>query len=285
MHTKKTLSSALKTFFSRGIIVYISVGIIVLFVFCAAFAGILSPYDPNKMQLTDAMSGVSAKHIFGCDPFGRDVLTRLMYGAQVSLLASFFSCLFAAVVGILLGLIAGYYEGAARSVIMRYVDLQLSIPPLLFTIVLGLFLGHGMFGLVIALGFGLIPTFIRLMYSMVTSIKSSDYIVALRIANIKNYKIILKHLLPNSFPPMITLFAMNMAYSVMLEATISFLGIGIQQPTASWGNMVSDGCKYMLSEPLLMVIPGVCVALLAISFNIIGDSLRDTLDPRLRGKL
>lgn len=286
MHKKRKIQNgALKTFFSRGIIVYVSVGIILMFIFCAVFADKLSPYDPNKMKLMDKLNSASLQHIFGCDTFGRDVLTRLMYGARVSLIASLLSGTFAACTGMLLGLLAGFNKGILRSIILRYVDLQLSIPPLLFTIIIGLFLGHGMGGLIIALGFGMIPSFIRLMYSVVLSIKNCDYIVALRIANVKSYKIVFKHLLPNSFPPMITLFTMNLAYAILLESTISFLGIGIQQPTASWGNMVSDGCKVLLQQPLLTFMPGICVALLAISFNIIGDSLRDAMDPRLKGKL
>jgi len=181
--------------------------------------------------------------------------------------------------------LAGYYEKAAALIIMRYVDIQLSIPPLLFTIVIGLVAGHGLGGLIFAISFGLIPGFTRLMYGIVLSIKESDYIVALRLADIKSYKIILKHLLPNSFPSMIVMFATNLGSAIMLESTLSFLGIGIQMPTASWGNMVSDGYSYLFTNPMLALLPGVCITLIVVAFNIIGDGLRDALDPRLRGKL
>ena len=195
------------------------------------------------------------------------------------------ACLAAAIIGMLLGLLAGYYEKAAALIIMRYVDIQLSIPPLLFTIVIGLVAGHGLGGLIFAISFGLIPGFTRLMYGIVLSIKESDYIVALRLADIKSYKIILKHLLPNSFPSMIVMFATNLGSAIMLESTLSFLGIGIQMPTASWGNMVSDGYSYLFTNPMLALLPGVCITLIVVAFNIIGDGLRDALDPRLRGKL
>ena len=279
------IKSFLRTFFSRGIIIKISVVIAFVFIAGAVFAPVIGRYDPNAIELSNALSASGNGHIFGTDAYGRDVFTRLLYGARISLLASVFSCLAAAVVGMLLGLLAGYYEKAVALIIMRYVDIQLSIPPLLFTIVIGLIAGHGLGGLIFAISFGLIPGFTRLMYGIVLSIKESDYIVALRLADIKNYKIILKHLLPNSFPSMIVMFATNLGSAIMLESTLSFLGIGIQMPTASWGNMVSDGYSYLFTNPMLALLPGVCITLIVVAFNIIGDGLRDALDPRLRGKL
>ena len=279
------IKSFLRTFFSRGIIIKISVVIAFVFIAGAVFAPVIGRYDPNAIELSNALSASGNGHIFGTDAYGRDVFTRLLYGARISLLASVFSCLAAAVIGMLLGLLAGYYEKAVALIIIRYVDIQLSIPPLLFTIVIGLIAGHGLGGLIFAISFGLIPGFTRLMYGIVLSIKESDYIVALRLADIKNYKIILKHLLPNSFPSMIVMFATNLGSAIMLESTLSFLGIGIQMPTASWGNMVSDGYSYLFTNPMLALLPGVCITLIVVAFNIIGDGLRDALDPRLRGKL
>ncbi|WP_373263942.1 ABC transporter permease [Hungatella hathewayi] len=279
------IKSFLRTFFSRGIIIKISVVIAFVFIAGAVFAPVIGRYDPNAIELSNALKASGNGHIFGTDAYGRDVFTRLLYGARISLLASVFSCLAAAIIGMLLGLLAGYYEKAAALIIMRYVDIQLSIPPLLFTIVIGLVAGHGLGGLIFAISFGMIPGFTRLMYGIVLSIKESDYIVALRLADIKSYKIILKHLLPNSFPSMIVMFATNLGSAIMLESTLSFLGIGIQMPTASWGNMVSDGYSYLFTNPMLALLPGVCITLIVVAFNIIGDGLRDALDPRLRGKL
>lgn len=279
------IKSFLRTFFSRGIIIKISVVIAFVFIAGAVFAPVIGRYDLNAIELNNALKASGNGHIFGTDAYGRDVFTRLLYGARISLLASVFSCLAAAIIGMLLGLLAGYYEKAAALIIMRYVDIQLSIPPLLFTIVIGLVAGHGLGGLIFAISFGLIPGFTRLMYGIVLSIKESDYIVALRLADIKSYKIILKHLLPNSFPSMIVMFATNLGSAIMLESTLSFLGIGIQMPTASWGNMVSDGYSYLFTNPMLALLPGVCITLIVVAFNIIGDGLRDALDPRLRGKL
>ena len=156
---------------------------------------------------------------------------------------------------------------------------------MLFTLILGLVFGRGMLGLIIALGFGMIPGFVRLMYSTVLSLKESDFVTALKLGNIPSTAIIFKHLLPNTFAPMVTMFAMNMGSAILLESTISYLNLGIQQPNASWGNMVSEGQKYLTTHPLLCIIPGVCVMLLTVAFNILGDSFADAFDPKLRGKL
>lgn len=279
------LKLLLKIFFSRGIIVKISAVIAVLFILFAIFAPLLTPYHPNEIKLSDSFLEPSSEHLLGCDLYGRDVLTRLLYAARVSLLSSFFSTFLAAVIGMLLGLVAGYYEGVIGVLIMGYVDVQLSIPPLLFIIVIELIVGHGFGGMIIAISFGLIPGFVRLMYGIVLSIKRNDYIVAVRSANVKNYKIIFKHILPNSFPPMIIMFVLNLGMAIMLESILSFLGIGIQMPTASWGNMVADGYSYLFSAPLLAFMPGICITLTILAFNVLGDSLRDAIDPRLKGIL
>lgn len=279
------LQGFLRTFFSRGAIVYICSAIILVFIICAIAAPLLTKYDPNQIDLISSLTEPNGEHLFGCDLHGRDVFARILYGARVSLISSVLSCILGASVGMLLGLIAGYCEGAIGTLIMRYVDLQLAIPPLLFTIIIGLIAGHSLIGLVIAISFGMLPGFIRLMYGLVLSVKENDYIVVLRFAKIPTWKIILKHLLPNTFPSMIVMFTMNLGSAIMLESMLSFLGIGIQAPTASWGSMVADGYQYIFNRPFLAFIPGICITLTVIAFNIVGDSLRDALDPRLKGKL
>ncbi len=280
------LSQSLKRFFSRGVIVRISVAILAVFLVGMIIGPFLSPYDPNAINLRDFLAQPSSKHLLGTDAQGRDVLTRLIYGARISIVACFFACLSSAVIGIILGLIAAYWDGSAASVIiMRYVDFQMSLPAMLITVIAGLFLGYGLLALIIAIGIGFVPSYIRLIYSIVLQIRESDYVMALKVANIKSWKIIVKHLMPNSIPSIIVMFAMNLGKAIMLESTLSFLGIGIQAPQASWGTMVADGYQYIFRRPALCLAPGICIALLVISFNIIGDSLRDTLDPRLRGKI
>ena len=285
MAKKKVKNEKLQVFFSRGPIVYLALAIIITFIIMAVFADVLAPHNPNLNSLKDKLLRASSEHPFGTDIFGRDVFSRLLFGARVSIVASFSACAFAAIIGMILGLLAGYYQGFIARIILRYVDLQLSIPPMLFTVILGMVLGRGMIGLIIALGFGMIPSFVRLMYSTVISLRDSDFVVALKIGNVKDFRIIFAHLLPNTFAPMITMFAMNLGGTILLESTISYIGLGIQQPIASWGNTVSDGQKYLLTNPSLCVIPGICIILLTVAFNIIGDSFADAFDPKLRGKL
>ena len=239
-----------RTFFGRGVIIKISSIVALLFILGAVLAPVISRYDPNEIDLTMMLQDPTGEHLLGCDAQGRDVFTRLLYGARISLLASVFSCMLAAAVGMVLGLVAGYYEKVAATLILRYIDIQLSIPPLLFTIIIGMLIGRSLFGLIVAIAFGLVPGFTRMMYGLVLQIKESDYIIALRLAQIPTWKILM-----------------------------------FQLPTASWGNMVSDGYSYIFMKPLLAFVPGICITLTVVAFNIIGDSLRDALDPRLRGKL
>ena len=285
MTRKDKIKQFKTTFFSRGIISYLAVGFIALFLIAAIFAPILTPYKPNDMNLRNSLATPSIKHLLGCDLHGRDVVTRLLYGARVSLVVSVFSCVIGAMMGLALGLIAGYTNGPLSTIIMRYVDVQLAIPPMLFTITIGILVGHSILGLIFALSFGMLPSYIRLMYGLVLSLKQSDYITALKFANVKTSKIIVRHLLPNAFPTMMVTFTMNLGGTIMLESTLSFLGIGIQQPTATWGSMVADGYQYIFDRPMLAFAPGLCLLLVVLAFNIAGDSLRDAIDPRLRGKL
>ena len=285
MTRKDKIKQFRTTFFSRGIISYLAVAFIVLFLIAAIFAPILTPYKPNDMNLRNSLATPSIKHLLGCDLHGRDVVTRLLYGARVSLVVSVFSCIIGAIMGMALGLIAGYTNGPLSTLIMRYVDVQLAIPPMLFTITIGILVGHSILGLIFALSFGMLPSYIRLMYGLVLSLKQSDYITALKFANVRTSKIIVRHLLPNAFPTMMVTFTMNLGGTIMLESTLSFLGIGIQQPTATWGSMVADGYQYIFDRPMLAFAPGLCLLFVVLAFNIAGDSLRDAIDPRLRGKL
>ena len=227
MTRKDKIKQFRTTFFSRGIISYLAVAFIVLFLIAAIFAPILTPYKPNDMNLRNSLATPSIKHLLGCDLHGRDVVTRLLYGARVSLVVSVFSCIIGAIMGMALGLIAGYTNGPLSTLIMRYVDVQLAIPPMLFTITIGILVGHSILGLIFALSFGMLPSYIRLMYGLVLSLKQSDYITALKFANVRTSKIIVRHLLPNAFPTMMVTFTMNLGGTIMLESTLSFLGIGI----------------------------------------------------------
>lgn len=275
----------LRTFFNRGPIVTISFFIVVFFVLIAIFAGVISPLDPNKNSLLEKLQGFSSQHWLGTDHLGRDVFTRLLYAARTSLLVSLGSSFFAAVVGILLGTIAGYFEKFVGGLIMRIADALIAIPGIILTLVLAAIMGSGMTSVIIAIGISMIPTYIRLIYSMVLQVKENDYITASNLIGVPRWKIMFQNLLPNVFPPAIVMFTSNLGSAIMMESGLSFLGVGIVPPTATWGSMVSNGYSYIFSNTSLAILPGICIVLVIVAFSILGDALRDTLDPRLRGKI
>lgn len=230
-------------------------------------------------------SGITAKHWLGTDNLGRDVLSRLIHGASISLYSSILSGLLGAAIGIVLGLVAGYFGGTLSTVIMRFSDIQLSIPGIILTIVLSSVMGGGILSLVISIGIGMVPMYVRMMNGLVMSIKENDYVVAANLIGLKKIKILFKHLFPNCFPSLIVLFTMNLGHGIMMEATLSYLGLGVNPPTPTWGGMVAEGYAYLTRDPILAIAPGICIILVIISFNILGDGLRDAMDPRLKGKV
>lgn len=274
-----------RVFFSRGIIVKICFGIIVLFILAAIFAPVLTPYAPEEQALLDKLQGPSAEHLLGTDTLGRDLLTRILFGARISLLSSVLSSLIAVAIGTFLGLIAGYFGGVLSQFIMRVIDAQLSIPPLVLTMVLAMVFGGGVTGVSIVIGLSMFPSYTRVSYGMVLSLRENDYVTAARLVGQSQRKILFKHLLPNCFPSLIVMFTMNLGTAIMLEASMSYLGVGITPPTPAWGSMVSEGYKCLLTNPMVAILPGICVILVVVAFNIVGDGLRDAIDPRLRGKL
>ncbi len=282
---KSLLGQAASVFLGRGVIIKISLGIIFIFVFCAIFAPLLTPYTPYEQHLNETFSGMSGKYLLGTDNLGRDLLTRLLYGARLSLVTSLLASLWGAVVGTTLGLIAGYFKGFFSQLIMRLIDAQLSIPALILTMVLAMIMGQNLVAISIVIGIGAIPGYTRLVYGMVLSLKENDFVIASSLIGQGERKIMFKHLLPNCFAPVIVVFTMSLGHAIMIESGLAYLGVGIAPPTPAWGVMVSEGYKYLLMQPRLAILPGVCIMLVVISFNIVGDGLRDALDPRLRGKL
>lgn len=282
---KRNRKQMLRIFFGRGILVKVCTVFLVLFVILSLLAPVISPYDPNQMDLLSKLKGPSSAHWLGTDYLGRDVLSRLIYGGRVSLAVSLLAGTFAAVIGIALGLVAGYFGGVFGKVIMGATDVVLSIPGLVFTMVIAAIMGKSVMSMTIAIGIGMIPTYIRMMNGLVLSLRENDYIVASKLQGERESAILVRHLLPNTFPSLIVLFTINLGNAIMTESSLSYLGIGISPPTATWGNMVYDAYAYLLKAPQLAIIPGVCIIVLIIAFNVVGDGLRDALDPRLRGKM
>jgi len=273
-----------RVFFSRGLVIFGMV-IIVIFVMMAILAPWIAPYDPYELGTGKILENPSSSHLLGTDQLGRDSLSRVIHCARVSLMVGLIVVILAAIFGMTLGLIAGYYGGWANTIIMRCIDALMSFPMLLLAMVIAALLGGGIKNVIIALTVGLVPIYARLMCAQVLTVKENDYITAGRSIGAGDMRIMLKHVLINCFPPLIVMMTMMLGSTILAEAGLSFLGIGIEAPTAAWGSMVNDGRDYLTQVPILSVAPGIAIMLVVFSFNMVGDGLRDALDPRLRGSI
>lgn len=273
-----------RIFFSRGVVIFGLIVILILIV-TAIFAPLIAPYDPYKQDLDNILSTPNSEHLLGTDSLGRDTLSRIIYGSRSSLLVGVVAIFLAAAIGMLLGLIAGYFGGVTNMAIMRFIDALMTIPMILLALTIGALLGGGLKNVIFALGISMIPPYARLMCAQALSIKQNDYVIAGRAIGAKNSRIMLRHVAPNCFPPLIVLMTMMMGSAILAEAGLSFLGIGINPPGAAWGAMVNEGYRYLLTVPVLSFAPGLAIMLVVFAFNMVGDGLRDALDPRLRGTL
>ncbi|MDZ7262557.1 MAG: ABC transporter permease [candidate division KSB1 bacterium] len=272
----------LKVFFSRWVVVF-GIIIVLLFFITAAFAELLAPYDPYEPDLEHPLLQPCKEHLLGTDALGRDTLSRIIYGSRNSLMVGVIALGIAAIVGMTLGLFAGYFGGWRHAVIMRFIDALMAFPMLALALIIAALLGGGLKNVMIALGIALIPGYARLMCGQVLSAKENDYVLAAHASGASSVRIMLFHIFPNCLPPLIVLITMMMGTTMLAEAGLSFLGIGIEAPAAAWGGMVNDGYKYLLTNPVLSSAPGLALMLVVFSFNMVGDGLRDALDPRLRG--
>ncbi len=273
-----------RVFFQRRIVIF---GLFVLFVmfFCAAFAQWISPYDPYEQNLRGILQGPSTSHLLGTDSIGRDTLSRLIYGARTAVGVGFTTVFLSALLGVILGVLAGYYGGITNMIIMRITDVFMPFPMIILAMLFASVLGGGMLNIILALGIAVTPAYIRVICGMAMSVKENDYILAERSMGTSNLRIMARHILPNSFAPIIITITLQLGFVILAEASLSFLGIGIRPPTAAWGSMVNDGYHYLTRVPVLSFAPGAAIMLVVFAFNIVGDALRDALDPRLRGTL
>lgn len=273
-----------RVFLGRKIVI-LGVGIITLLVLTALLADLISPYDPYKQNLRESLQQPSLAHLLGTDALGRDTLSRVIYGSRTSLAVGIGATLIGAALGMALGLLAGYFGGILNTLVMRFVDALMAVPSLMLALALGAALGGGLTNVIIALGISIIPTYARLMRGQVLTVKQQDYVAAGEVIGGSDLRIMLLHVLPNCLSPLIVLITLNLGVAILAEAGLSFLGLGINPPGAAWGAMVSDGYRFLMSNPILSFAPGVCVMLVVLAFNLVGDGLRDALDPRLRGTL
>ena len=259
-------------------------GVVVMLVaLTAAFlAPVISPYDPLKQDLGNTLARPDRAHLMGTDNVGRDVLSRMIWGTRVSLLAGFGSVALAMATGGLLGLLAGYAGGRTDGLVMRLMDAVLSFPPLVLALALGAVLGAGLTGVVIALGVVYTPTFARLMRGQVLTITARDYVEAARALGAPGWRIAWRHVLPNAAAPIVIQASLSVAFAILAEASLSFLGLGIQPPGASWGSMINAGRGYLQQAPWIVFWPGAALFVTVVGLNFVGDAVRDALDPRLR---
>lgn len=259
--------------------------IIALMVVMAIFAPIISPYDPYKQDLNSTLQPMSKEHIFGTDAMGRDVFSRIVYGTRISLAVGISSVAIAGTIGLILGVIAGMAGGIVDTVIMRIMDAMMSIPLIILAIFLGSIFGKGLGNVMLAIGISMTPSYARLTRGQVITLRESDYVVAGSICGASKIRNAITHIIPNCISPVIVLMTMNLGAAILAEANLSFLGLGINPPTPSWGGMVADGNTYLSLNPIIAIAPGIFIFLLVLCFNLAGDAVRDALDPRLRGSL
>jgi peptide/nickel transport system permease protein len=283
-HRTSEFRRFLRIFLGRKVVIF-GAFVILMLIIVAIFAPLVAPYDPYKQNLREFLQQPSCAHLLGTDPLGRDSLSRIIYGTRVSLMVGIVSVVCGAFFGMMLGLMAGYFGGTVNTLIMRFIDALMAIPPLMLALSIAAVLGGGLSSVIISLAVSLTPTYARLMCGQVMSVKQADYIKAGEVIGASDLRIMLVHIVPNCFPPLIVLITLNLGFAILIEAALSFLGLGILPPGAAWGAMVNDGYRYLLTNPLLSFAPGLCVMLVVLAFNMIGDGLRDALDPRLRGTL
>ena len=254
--------------------------IVVFFALLAVFASSIAPYDPIATSWSAVRKAPSAQYLFGTDEIGRDVLSRVIWGARASLMAGLVSVCISMALGVPIGLLAGYVGGWTDSLISRFTDAMLAVPFLILAIALAAFLGPSLSNAMVAIGVSAMPVFIRLTRAQVLAVKVEDFVEAARAVGNPHWRIALRHILPNVLPPLIVQSTLAIAAAIIAEASLSFLGLGQQPPAPSWGSMLNTAKNYVDNSPWMAIWPGLSIFLLVLSFNLLGDGLRDALDPK-----
>lgn len=277
-----TWMDQVKTLIRQNKLAAASAVLILLIILAAVFAPLVAPYDHLAQSLTDRLQTPSTAHWLGTDELGRDVLSRIIFGARISLTIGLVPTLISMAIGTVLGLCAGVYGGKVDFVIMRLADVMLAFPSLLLAMVVMYTMGGGLINIFIALSLINWASTARVVRSQTLSLKEKEYVEAARSIGVSRWKIMFRHILPNCLPSLIVLFTLNIPSAILSEASLSFLGVGAQPPSASWGLMAVRGKKYLFSEPWLCIAPSVAIMIVVLAFNFLGDGLRDVLDPYLK---
>ncbi|MFC0273810.1 nickel transporter permease [Metabacillus herbersteinensis] len=268
--------------FCKNRLALVGLGIVIFFIFIAIITPLIAPYGFKEQELSKRLLAPSSEHWFGTDDFGRDIFSRVLYGARISLWVGFFSVLGSAVAGTFLGIVAGYYGRWVDAIISRIFDIMLAFPSILLAIAVVAILGPSLQNALIAIAVINIPNFGRLVRSKVLSVKQEEYIMAARAVGMKDQRILFHHILPNSVTPIIVQGTLAIATAIIEAAALGFLGMGAQAPTPEWGKMLADSKSYLVQAPWTLFFPGLAIMLTVLGFNLMGDGLRDVLDPKMK---
>lgn len=258
-------------------------GVCALLLVCMALAApLIAPYDPIAQDYDHLLQGASLQHPFGTDNFGRDILSRVIYGARISLSVGSLGTLLGLVIGVTIGILAGYYGGWLDSLAMRLLDIQLAFPGLLLAITIIAVLGVGTQNVIIAIGIFSVPVFARVLRGSILSLKEQDFVMAARAIGATDQRLMFVHLLPNALAPTLVIATLRLGTAILTAASLSFLGLGIRPPSPEWGAMLSDGRQFLQLAPHVAIFPGLAILITVLALNLLGDGLRDALDPKLK---
>lgn len=257
---------------------------IILLALIAVFAPVIAPCDPYEQDVVNKFAAPSAQHFLGTDNYGRDILSRLIYGARVSLSVGIVAEAIAVTIGVIVGVIAGYYGGVVDAILSRIIEVFASFPFILFAIAVMFILGQGIINVFIAIGVIGWTGHARLIRSNVLQLKNKEYVEAAKAAGASDLLIMLKHMIPNCLSTIIIITTLDIPSDIMLEATLSFLGLGVSPPTASWGEMISTARTFIRQQPMFSIYPGIAIMITVLAFNTLGDALRDAFDPKMKNK-
>ena len=259
--------------------------VVVAILIAASFPSLVAPYGYEDMMLTQRLKPPSLQHLLGTDNFGRDTFSRLVFGARVSVYVGVVAVLIASTLGVAIGILSGFYGGSVDAILMRLIDVMLSFPSILFALVLITLLGPSVTSLIITMGIIYSPRLARLARAGTMSVKNEEYVEGARAVGVPNLRILVRYILPNIVGPLVVQASLLLPIAILVEATLSFLGLGVQPPTPSWGAMLSAGRSYMEIAPWLTVFPGAAIAAIVLSVNLLGDAAQDWANPRLRRRM
>ncbi len=260
----------------------LGMAILVVEVILAILAPYIIPYDYTAMDMTACFATPSAQHFFGCDDMGRDIFSRVLYGARFSLTSGIAAVAIALVIGMAIGAVAGFFGGWVDNIVMRLLDVIQAIPGMVMMVVISAVLGPGFVNTIIAMAFGSIPGMARMLRAQMLKVRDNEYIEAAVSINCSKLRIVMNHLIPNCMSPMIVQATMGVAQTITLAAGLSFIGLGVQPPTPEWGAMLAAARQFIRQAPHLVIFPGLAIAITVLSLNLMGDGLRDALDPKLK---